>query len=194
MRKTVIFFVALLMFSDNLFAVDFEKKMNVIGMGLFYGGDNMGGAGSDEINAGEDLLLFYGRILPVNRTTQYQLNIGFKDDMVEARNGELWFYRIPLEALFLKRINQYRIGGGLTYHINTTYESELNGVKNVIKFDNALGFVIQAEATHSNFISAGLRYENITYSPPAPIFNPRTGQVMNKVDGSSIGFFAGFHF
>ena len=95
--------------------------------------------------------------------------------------------RWPIDALLFYRLPSMRLGGGLTYHINP----ELTGsgvVGNVFdKFDNALGFILQADYSISERHHIGVRYTGIEYKLNTPGF-----QGTAKSNGLGLVFTASF--
>src|ERR1700704_6723443 len=75
-------------------------------------------------------------------TLEGELSLSYKMGLVDASNGDLKFTRLPLEALAFYRWTSFRLGGGLTYHINP--ELKGSGVASGVNhsFDNAAGFVL----------------------------------------------------
>lgn len=82
-----------------------------------------------------------------------QLSVGFKFDSADAKNGDVTWRRIPIEALEFYTTPQWRFGGGLTYHLNPTVDG--SGVASNISadFDNALGVILEVD-----YITAGKTY------------------------------------
>jgi hypothetical protein len=121
------------------------------------------------IHANDGLFLGGGvSILNDERDVEAEISLSFKFDTINASNGEVTWSRWPLDALLFYRLPSMRFGGGLTYHINP----ELKGsgvVGNIFdKFDNALGFVLQADYSISERHHIGLRYTGIEYKLNAP--------------------------
>jgi hypothetical protein len=83
--------------------------------------------------------------------------------MINASNGDIEFTRLPLEALVFYRFDRARLGGGVTYHLNP--ELEGSGVVSPlnVKFDDALGFVLQADFLVTDKMAIGLRYTSLNY-------------------------------
>ncbi|RMH22716.1 MAG: hypothetical protein D6698_00685 [Gammaproteobacteria bacterium] len=191
--KKIIFILCLFLCAGSASAVNFDKKKNLVGLGLSYGGDNFGSAGADELNAGEDASLYYGRVLLSDNPATVQAAIGYKFDTVNASNGDVWFTRYPAELLTFYSFQSFRLGAGVSYHINPVYEEKLDISNNRVKFDNALGFLLQFDFFSHDFLSAGIRYENITYDSPV-FWLYSDGTIKKKFDGSSIGFNVNYHF
>ena len=114
--------------------------------------------------AGASILLTDSKDVEVEGTVSY------KEDSVTASNGEVIFSRVPIDVLAFYRFPEhFRVGGGLTYHVNP----KLTGsgvVGNVnIGFDNALGLVLQAEyllppwSPRTPKMSIGVRFTMLDY-------------------------------
>lgn len=191
--KKFIFILCLFLCAGSAWAVNIDKKKNLVGMGVSYGGDNFGSAGADELNAGEDISLYYGRVLLNDNPLAIQASIGFKFDTVDASNGEVWFTRYPAELLTFYSFDSYRLGAGVSYHMDPVYDQKLDTSNNHVKFDNAVGFVLQFDFLRHDFLSGGIRYENITYDSPVFWLFP-DGSIKKQFDGSNIGFVVNIHF
>ncbi|MFC1748076.1 hypothetical protein ACFL2V_04650 [Pseudomonadota bacterium] len=190
MIKKCFMLVAYMCFSCTAMAVDIGDKRNMFAAAVSFGGDDLG----DGLSGGGDISLLYGRTFPLNHGVQFQLNAGIKNDYVAASNGDIWFYRFPLEALFFKKFDRYRFGAGPVYHLKPKYEATLSNGSSVIDFRSAVGLAFQADQFLSSRLSTGLRLEYITYTPKQFIYNTQTNVVMHSVNGSSLGVFIRYHF
>ena len=159
-------------------------------VGLSFGGDDL----SNGIEGGGDLTLAFSRIHLLRQRTQLQLNAGIKSDYVNGSNGSIWFRRFPIEVLFFKDMGEYRVGGGVVYHISPAYDGEVDGSKSELRFSNSTGVAIQADAFLTHNLSIGVRMEKISYKPPQFIYNPQTNEVLHSVDASSLGIVGQVYF
>lgn len=125
-----------------------------------------------------------------------QLTFGMKADSVSGSNGTASFYRWPIELLQFYKQGHFRAGGGLTYHMNPEVECDIDhptgGCDYTVPFDDALGYVVQAdfvlglpEGSGIREFTLGARYTGIEYE------EPRSGYT---ADGNSIGLSLGLGF
>jgi hypothetical protein len=98
------------------------------------------------------------------KTLEGEVSLGYKFNSVTASNGDVDWTMMPLEGLLFYRLPQWRLGGGLVYHINPKLDgSGVIGGLNV-KFDDALGFVLQADyLLLGQNMAVGARYTNVKY-------------------------------
>jgi len=144
-------------------AVDIKP---VLKAGFDFGGDEIAtttAGGSLNFN---ELLYFGGgaSILTDSKDIELELTLSLKYGNLSAGDGSASFTRFPLEALVFYRLPQFRVGGGLTYHLNPKLSgdgaaSALDG----IKFDNAAGLVLQGDYLVSPKMAVGLRYTSLDY-------------------------------
>lgn len=116
-----------------------------------------------------------------------EFSLAWKRGQINATNGNIYWTRYPLEALaFYVPIEKFRIGGGLTYHLNPKLKASGAGAGYVTNTDykDALGFVLQGDYLASTQLSVGLRFTSIDYKPESG----------NTVSGNSVGLALGFHF
>lgn len=140
---------------------------------LFVGGD------TEKIKA-NDGLYFGAGVSMVNdaKDVETEFSLSYKFDEITGSNGDLTFSRLPLDALVFYRLPSVRLGGGVTYHINPDLDgSGVVGGLNV-KFEDALGFVLQADWRLTEKMNLGLRYTVLDYEVEG------TG---GKVDSNGIG-------
>ena len=75
---------------------------------------------TEKVKAYEGFYLGGGlAILDSDRSMEYQVTLAYKFALIDASNGDVEWTRIPLEALAFYRFPRVRLGGGLTYHIDT---------------------------------------------------------------------------
>jgi hypothetical protein len=158
--------------------------------GIDFGGDKLAGAtftngSSDSIKAGE--LLYFGggiSILADSKEIETELTISYKFDQINASNGDIKFTRYPLDALVFYRFPKFRLGGGLTYHLNPKLSSSGAGAgAGNAKFDDSLGLVLQADYLITQKLSVGGRYTSVKYKVGGASF-----------DGSAVGVTFGMTF
>jgi hypothetical protein len=99
---------------------------------------------------------------------EVEVTVSYKFAMIDASNGDIEWTRVPLDGLVFYRWDKFRLGGGLTYHMNPKLEgSGVVGGLNV-KFDNALGAIVQADWRITDQFNLGVRYTKLEYEAKAP--------------------------
>lgn len=106
-------------------------------------------------------------ILNEARNIETEVSLSFKFDTISADNGDVDWTRFPLDVLVFYRMPKLRVGGGATYHINPKLDGS-GAASNVdLKFDNALGLILQADyfvmETKTLTMSLGVRYTALEY-------------------------------
>ncbi len=159
----------------------------VFEFGVYGGGDKLAGAtftngSSESIHAGGLLDLSVGVRFDVADNLETQFTIGYRFDSIDATNGSIEWTRVPLEGKIFYLADDFRIGGGFTYHLNPTLEGD--GVAtSKFDFDNATGFVFEVDYLGWQQVFLGLKLTSIDY------------EVDNiTVDGNSTGLIVGFRF
>lgn len=116
-----------------------------------------------------------------------EITIAWKQESINATNGDIDFTRYPLELLVFYNLNTWRVGGGLTHHLNPKVSSSGAGTAFIGSgnYDNATGFVLQVDFLSGKQMAIGLRYTSIDYKPEG-------GGTSAKGDG--VGFSLGFYF
>lgn len=159
------------------FASNAAKVSPLFAGALEFGGDKLvdvtySDGSKSNIEAGRGIILAGGAVVNFTETTPHTFEVqgtfGIKwTSTKQATNGEVDFYRWPLELLSFYRNteNNFRLGGGVTYQLG----NELKGSKDAsaisTKLKNALGFVVQGDyfiGAASN-MALGLRYTTIQY-------------------------------
>jgi hypothetical protein len=156
--------------------------------GFDFGGDTLvrvtfTDGSSETIKANEGLYVGGGAVITNDaRNFEFHVTLAYKFALINASNGDVEWTRFPLEALAFYRFDKFRLGGGLAYHIN--HELEGSGVVGGldVKFENALGAVVQADWRITDQIAAGVRYTALKYEAKAPL----TGST--KSDGLGLTF------
>ena len=138
-------------------------------VGYDTGGDTLVAAvftdGSTEtIKANEGFHIGGGvSIVPASSNLEIEVSLSYKFQFITAANGDIDWTRMPLDALVFYRFPKVRLGGGLTYHLNPKLKgSGVVGGLN-IKFDDALGYVLQADYRITQTIAAGVRFTSVEY-------------------------------
>lgn len=162
-----------------------------------FGGDDLVLVSGDsgDLQAGQLLNLGIGYDFDLNpaKTVLLRTGINYKFDSVDASNGEADFDRFPLDILVISRVGHFALGAGITYHLSPTFEATINGVSSRIKFDDSLGFLLQAGYLVSERVELGARLTLIDYKSNELLLLT-SGAITNKVDGDSFGLYvsAGF--
>ncbi len=177
----------------------------VLTTALTFGGDEIsretldlvfGGEDTETIDTGE-LIYFAGGIHAGRENWQVQATIGYHADLINGSNGDTGFWRFPLEVIAFAKFEKFRVGAGVSHHLNPEYERDVDDDPKVsADFDDETGFVIQADYifdfSKAGALTLGLRYTDIEYTVTesnAPgIFAGDT------FDGSNIGISLGYLF
>jgi len=151
--------------------------------GIDFGGDTLVtvvfvGGETDTIKANEGVYAAGGvSILNEARNMEVEISIGYKFDTITASNGEVDWTLMPVDALVFYRLPQWRLGGGLTYHLNPELDgSGVVGGLN-LKFDDALGVVLQADYLIRQNMAVGARYTNVKYEPKGGGASAKSGGI-----------------
>jgi len=161
-------------------AVDIRPMLKA---GFDFGGDTLitvifTDGSTKSISANEGLYFGGGvSILSDSKDIETEVSLSYKFTGINASNGTVDWTRFPLEALVFYRFPQFRVGGGLTYHLSP----KLSGsgvVSGSAKFDDSAGFVLQADYLLQK-ITVGLRYTSLDY---------KVGGASVKSNGAGITF------
>ncbi len=114
--------------------------------GLHFGGDTMvtvnnADGTSDSLKAGEELSVAAGVAFQASESTEIILTFGMKKEVVYPDEGTIIFTRYPLNGLLLYKADKWRMGGGLTYHMNPVYKVDTQTQQVTMDFSNALGLL-----------------------------------------------------
>lgn len=157
--------------------------------GVHFGGDDIITAtftngDTEKIKGGELLTVSAGLGMEVHENLEARFMAGIKFDSINAENGDVDFYRYPLEALLMyKAAEKVYLGGGLSYHLNPNISGDGIAANANIDFDDALGFVVELDYVLSNGGYLGVKLTSIDYEA--------FGQ---SASGNSIGGLLGFRF
>jgi hypothetical protein len=155
--------------------------------GFDFGGDTLvtvlfSDGSSETIKANEGFYIGGGAsIVTDSKRVEIELSLAYKFSVIDADNGDVEFTRIPFEALAFYRWDKVRLGGGLTYHINPELEGSGIAAPVDVNFDDALGFVLQADYGFTDRMAIGLRYTNLKYEV-------RGSSASAKADGLGLTF------
>jgi hypothetical protein len=155
--------------------------------GLHFGGDRFATVytttGTTDINAGELYSFGIGVSLDLAPDVESRITIGIKEDGVFASNGSVKFSRYPIDVLVLKRAGGWKIGGGVTYHMNPEYYDSTYPPLSV-PFDDALGLLVELDR-ELGAVYIGGRLTFIDY---------QIAGGSGKFSGNSFGVVAGIKF
>ena len=146
-------------------------------IGFDFGGDNLitvpfNDGTSDSIRANEGFSIGGGALFVTDlRNVEVEATLSYKFTSVNARNGDVTWTRFPLDAIVFYRFPRVRLGGGLTYHLSPTLEGSGAASNINARFDDALGYVLQADYLWTPRYTLGARYSNLTYRTGGASFN-----------------------
>lgn len=93
-----------------------------------------------------------------------QLTVAWKYTGVSASNGNIAFTRFPIEALVFYDWDFFRVGGGLTYHLNPKLKRTGVVAGGSVDFSSRVGAIAQVDYRITENVAVGLRYTAITYT------------------------------
>lgn len=102
--------------------------------------------------------------IPGNTNFETQLTLAWKYTGVTASNGDISFTRFPVEALAFYNWDYFRVGGGLTYHLNPKLKRTGAVTGGSVDFSSRVGAVAQVDYRITENVAVGLRYTAITYT------------------------------
>ncbi len=146
-------------------------------LGWQFGGEELvsvswSDGGTSSLNAGDALSIAGGVLVEPfggdSHVLQLQATVGYNYTAISASNASAKLTQIPVEllAFYRYRPSYFRIGGGLQYQIDPTFESKGLGIPVPVSFGNALGVVVQGDWVFYESFTASLRYTFLSYSPP----------------------------
>jgi len=143
--------------------------------------------GDYQISAG-DGFTFEGGMSIDNPASNLELQflIGYKFDNDDADNGDITWSIVPLSALAFVKIQDFKFGGGLTYHLSPELDGGFGNDTINYQFENAWGGVLQAQYSFVDAFAIGVKATFIDYE----LKSDHT----QKANGNSIGVVATFTF
>ena len=138
------------------------------------------------IDAGDGFNFEAGMALEIAPHIENQLLIGYKFKDDDAYNGEVSWDTIPLTALSFFKVENWKFGGGLTYHISPELDGRFDSDEINYEFENALGVVAQIQYEMANTFSIGVRATFIEYE--------RKNNHSQTASGNSLGIVGTFKF
>jgi len=167
----------------------------IIKAGFDFGGDTVvsvgvtgGSSSSKSIKANEGVFVGGGAsILMDSKELEVELAASYKFSTIAAQNGDIDWTVLPLDALVFYRLPNVRLGGGLTYHLGPTLKGSGAASGLDAKYDDALGFVLQADYMLKNRFNFGLRYTNVNYKANTIRTNPGLSATTPATNPSTSG-------
>ena len=179
-KKTPLFLLtSVLLSTTSLMATDLKPMIQI---GYDFAGETLAtveeydyynGYETSKIRAGQGLSLEVGAVIENNtKDFEAQFLVGYKSDDESTNNGSVSWDRIPFTALAMLKNNRWKIGGGVTYHLNPKLNGSFSGYDNNGKYfndsvddsyENALGGIVQVQYQMSNNIAFGLKGTFIEY-------------------------------
>ncbi len=167
---------------------DGDAYSPIIELGLYFGVEDLSTARfvngtNDSVEAGGLLDFNLGAVRHLDDRHELQVTLGFRFDGTNGTTGNVSWSRWVVEGKYFYRMAHARLGLGVSYHINPSFEINLEGFPSTaVDFDNGLGYVLEWDhlSRHTYY---GLKYTLIDY----------TGGGLS-VDGSSIALVYGFNF
>ena len=136
--------------------------------GLHFGGDtivtvNHEDGSSDSLRAGEELSVAIGVAFQLSEAIETVVSFGMKKEVVYPDDGTIIFTRFPLNTLLLYISDKWRMGGGLTYHMNPVYKLDRETNRQTMEFSNALGLLFDVRYFVFEKVYIASRYTHIEY-------------------------------
>lgn len=138
------------------------------------------------IDAGDGFSIEAGMALEIAPNFENQLLIGYKFKDDDAYNGDISWDSIPLTALGFFKVQNWKFGGGLTYHISPELDGRFDNDEINYEFENALGLVAQVQYEAFNAFAIGIRATFIEYE--------RKHDHTQTASGNSLGIVGTFKF
>lgn len=131
----------------------------VVDVGFHLGGDQLAEVftttGRETVDAGGLISLGIGIAFDLAPNLESRITFGIKENkenavldyygLVPAKAGDVTFIRYPVDVLFLLRTGGWKIGGGITYHLNPVFTIDTKTNHAQAEFDDALGFVVELD-------------------------------------------------
>jgi len=181
--------------TSNLMAAQLNP---IIQLGYDFGGETLAevqhydaynGYDINKVRAGQGVNLELGASMSNDANTlELKLLAGYKVDQKSAYNGSVRWERIPLSAVALLKNNRWKLGGGVTYHIDPRLVGNFSGIdNNNVPFndhvddlyENSVGAIVEVQYNITESTSIGLKGTLIEYSLKN---NPSV-----VADGNSVG-------
>jgi len=118
---------------------------------------------SQEVRVNEGLYAGLGvGVVNESRSLEAEFSVSYKAKFVTGDNGQVDWNHIPIDLLAFYRTQNYRFGGGVTYHVKNTLRGTGFALGST-EFKNALGAVLQIDMLFGQNGSIGLRFLKLEY-------------------------------
>jgi hypothetical protein len=171
------------------------KVRGFIGIGFLGGGEklaavqvtsNFGGTSTQSVRAGGDFDLRGGIELGFLPQWSAQATIGRASSGVKAENGRATFGSYPLEVLGHYAFAEgFRVGLGVRVPLSAEYKEGGAAGNTLVKFSDSVSPVLEIEWVSRGGYALKLRGTKEVY---------KVKNTSIKVDGSAVGFYAGYYF
>ncbi len=168
--------ITLFTFGSFLVADDLKP---ILQMGYDFGGTTLATVEHDgyydssinKIRAGQGLSFEMGAVVD-SPNLELQFLVGYKFDNDSASNGDVTWDVIPFTATAMFKSRRWKMGGGLTYHLNPALAGSFKGYdqdgkafndKADDEYQDAIGGVVQMQYRATNNFSIGVKGTFIEY-------------------------------
>lgn len=133
-----------------------------------------------DVKAGDGYSLGLGLIMPLSASGKAEIQVagGWKEKRISAENGDVTFNRIPIDVMVLARFKRMRIGGGITYHLNPKMAGDGFVGEVDVEFDNALGYLLEADYVFAKRWILGLRGTLLEYEKESVAINGNSTEIV----------------
>jgi len=135
--------------------------------------DYYNGYETNSLRAGQGLSFEVGAAIEnPNDDLELQFLVGYKFDQESAYNGSVTWEQIPFSALAMLNQNNWKLGGGVTYHLNPKLTGSFTGYDNNNlyfndsvndKYENSIGGIVQIQYKFSEASALGIKGTFIEY-------------------------------
>jgi hypothetical protein len=116
------------------------------------------------INGGDGISIEGGMALDnPHSNLEFQALVGYRVDADNADNGDVTWDTVPLSLLALYKADNWKFGGGLTYHLAPQLDGGFGGDVINDDYEDAVGSVAQIQYAPSEAFAIGLRATFIEY-------------------------------
>jgi len=121
----------------------------------------------NKVRAGQGLVFEGGASISSEASNlELKLLVGYKFDRESTSNGAVTWDRVPLSAIAMVKKHKWKLGAGLTYHINpelsgsfSGYDAQGNYFEDKVDdlYEDSVGAVIEAQYNFSESSAIGIR-------------------------------------
>ena len=98
------------------------------------------------------------------KTLETNITVNWKYTGIHASNGDVNFTRFPVDALLFYTGQKFKVGAGITYHLNPKIDGSGAGSGYSADYEDALGAMAEVDYRLGS-AAIGLRYTSIKYKP-----------------------------